>query len=94
MERCTFPRVLFVLKGTEIFVALAGLGEKSTKLPPHPFVEAQAAVERCRGVATPTLTSSGRGRPQAFIMMGESGSGKTHTVRRLAQVATSHLRVA
>jgi hypothetical protein len=48
-------------------------------LPPHPYVEAKAAILRC---CPPAVATVAEDRPQLFVMAGDAGSGKSHTVRK------------
>lgn len=54
-----------------------GLLDEMLSLPPHPYVEAKAAILRC---CPPVVASSSQDRPQLFVMAGDAGSGKSHTV--------------
>lgn len=57
-----------------------GCGDRSLlALPPHPYVEAKAALLR---VAPLGPHASAVDRPQLFVMAGGPGSGKSHTVWR------------
>jgi len=60
----------------------AGASTAALALPPHPFVEARAAMLRCCPLGA---GANAVDHPQVFVMLGGNGSGKSHTVTVHAQ---------